>query len=116
MAPESVTLMSNESVATNPFMTPSAEEVVWCDVCTGVKRPASSSCLTCTASYCPEHEQPHRTSSFYAKHPLMDPREALKGRTCSVHRRLLEVSETVRYLLVETRCSSTFTHLSSSER
>uniref|UniRef100_H2RKW3 Bloodthirsty-related gene family, member 30 n=1 Tax=Takifugu rubripes TaxID=31033 RepID=H2RKW3_TAKRU len=78
-------------VATNPFRTASAEEVVWCDVCTGVKRPASSSCLTCTASYCPEHEQPHRTSAFYAKHPLMDPREALKGRTCSLHRRLMEV-------------------------
>ncbi|XP_056879910.1 E3 ubiquitin-protein ligase TRIM21-like isoform X6 [Takifugu flavidus] len=90
-APESVPPMSNERVATNPFRTASAEEVVWCDVCTGVKRPASSSCLTCTASYCPEHEQPHRTSAFYAKHPLMDPREALKGRTCSLHRRLMEV-------------------------
>uniref|UniRef100_H3C3I9 Bloodthirsty-related gene family, member 30 n=1 Tax=Tetraodon nigroviridis TaxID=99883 RepID=H3C3I9_TETNG len=67
------------------------EEVVWCDVCTGVKRPATSSCLTCTASYCAEHEQPHRSTPFYAKHPLMDPREALRGRTCDLHRRLLEV-------------------------
>lgn len=87
---------AKESVAANPFVRASGEEVVWCDVCTGVKRPATSSCLTCTASYCTEHEQPHRTSSFYAKHPLMDPREALRGRTCSVHRRLLEVGETAR--------------------
>lgn len=72
----------------------SGEEVVWCDICTGVKRPATSSCLTCTASYCAEHEQPHRSTPFYAKHSLMDPREALRGRTCALHRRLLEVSGT----------------------
>uniref|UniRef100_A0A3Q4HPJ7 Bloodthirsty-related gene family, member 30 n=1 Tax=Neolamprologus brichardi TaxID=32507 RepID=A0A3Q4HPJ7_NEOBR len=64
---------------------------VWCDVCTGIKQPAVSSCLTCTASYCTEHVQPHHTTPFYAKHPLMDPQEALRGRTCSVHRRLMEV-------------------------
>ncbi|XP_058509517.1 E3 ubiquitin-protein ligase TRIM58-like [Solea solea] len=69
----------------------SGEDVVWCDVCTGVKQPAVSSCLTCTASYCTEHVQPHHTAVFYSKHPLMDPQEALRGRTCSVHRRLLEV-------------------------
>lgn len=71
---------------------PSGEEVVWCDVCTGVKEPAVSSCLTCTASYCALHLQPHRTTSFYSRHPLMDPQEALRGRTCPAHHRLLEVS------------------------
>lgn len=80
---------------TNPFLSssvaPGGEEVVWCDVCTGVKQPAVSACLTCTASYCNEHVQPHHTSSIYAKHPLMDPKEALRGRTCSIHHRLLEV-------------------------
>ncbi|XP_070779214.1 E3 ubiquitin-protein ligase TRIM39-like [Enoplosus armatus] len=74
----------------NPFVTAS-DDVVWCDVCTGVKQPAVSSCLTCTASYCVEHVQPHQTTPFYAKHPLMDPQEALRGRTCSIHHRLLEV-------------------------
>lgn len=77
--------------STNPFVTASGEEVVWCDVCTGIKQPAVSSCLTCTASYCTEHAQPHQTVPFYSKHPLMDPQEALRGRTCSLHRRLLEV-------------------------
>ncbi|XP_047426823.1 E3 ubiquitin-protein ligase TRIM21-like [Mugil cephalus] len=81
--------------STNPFlMAPPeepGEEVVWCDVCTGVKKPAVSSCLTCTASYCTEHVQPHQTTAFYSKHTLMDPQEALKGRTCSLHHRLLEV-------------------------
>jgi len=82
--------------STNPFLTApavvkAAEDVVWCDVCTGVKQPAVSSCLTCTASYCTEHVQPHYTTSFYSKHTLMDPQEALRGRTCAVHHRLLEV-------------------------
>lgn len=67
------------------------EETVWCDVCIGLKRPAVSSCVTCTASYCSEHVTPHRTNAFYANHPLMDPHEALRGRTCSLHHRLLEV-------------------------
>ncbi|KAK5616367.1 hypothetical protein CRENBAI_013126 [Crenichthys baileyi] len=85
-----------DSRSTNPFLSPSLaavapEDVVWCDVCSGVKQPATSSCLTCTASYCYEHLQPHYNTPFYAKHPLMDPREALRGRTCSIHRRLMEV-------------------------
>ncbi|KAL6102349.1 uncharacterized protein ACO6RY_01972 [Pungitius sinensis] len=70
---------------------PSGEDVVWCDVCTGVKEPAVSSCLTCTASYCALHLEPHRTTPFYSRHPLIDPQEALRGRTCPAHHRLLEV-------------------------
>uniref|UniRef100_A0A8C9Y2K1 Bloodthirsty-related gene family, member 30 n=1 Tax=Sander lucioperca TaxID=283035 RepID=A0A8C9Y2K1_SANLU len=70
---------------------PPGEDVVWCDVCTGLKQPAVSSCLTCTASYCSLHLQPHHSTPFYAKHPLMAPQDALRGRTCRVHRRLLEV-------------------------
>uniref|UniRef100_A0A8C4DLM9 Bloodthirsty-related gene family, member 30 n=1 Tax=Dicentrarchus labrax TaxID=13489 RepID=A0A8C4DLM9_DICLA len=83
--------MTPNAGSTNPFLAVCGEEVVWCDVCTGVKQPAISSCLTCTAAYCTEHVQPHKTSPFYAKHPLMEPQEALKGRTCSLHHRLLEV-------------------------
>lgn len=76
----------------NPFLAAAAAggEVVWCDVCTGIKQPAVSSCLTCTASYCNEHVRPHHSTPFYSKHPLMDPQEALRGRTCTAHRRLLE--------------------------
>lgn len=85
--------------STNPFLSPlpapaAPEDVVWCDVCSGVKQPAVSSCLTCTASYCSEHLQPHYNTAFYAKHPLLDPQEALKGRTCTTHRRLMEASST----------------------
>ncbi|CAJ1075485.1 E3 ubiquitin-protein ligase TRIM39 isoform X1 [Xyrichtys novacula] len=83
--------MSTDTSSTNPFVTAPSGEVVWCDVCTGLKKPAVSSCLTCTASYCTEHVQPHHTTPFYSKHPLMDPQEALRGRTCSLHHRLMEV-------------------------
>ncbi|KAI3359602.1 hypothetical protein L3Q82_013786 [Scortum barcoo] len=88
----SVAVTTNaEPGGTNLFLMASGEAVVWCDVCTGVKQPAVSSCLTCTASYCTEHVRPHQTTPFYAKHTLMDPQEALRGRTCSTHNRLLEV-------------------------
>ncbi|XP_029014425.1 E3 ubiquitin-protein ligase TRIM39 [Betta splendens] len=83
-------MMPSSGSTTNPFLM-AGDDVVWCDICTGVKQPAVRSCLTCTASYCTEHVQPHESSPFYSKHPLMDPQEALRGRTCSVHHRLLEV-------------------------
>lgn len=107
--PLEVTTMDDRR-STNPFLAPPPTaaaaaavhigEVVWCDVCTGIKQPAISSCLTCTASYCSEHVQPHNTSSFYAKHPLMDPQEALRGRTCSLHRRLMEARGTAPDILL----------------
>ncbi|XP_058233983.1 E3 ubiquitin-protein ligase TRIM7 isoform X2 [Hemibagrus wyckioides] len=62
-----------------------------CDMCTGRKERAVSSCLTCIASYCETHVQPHHQSPFYTSHQLLDPHEALRGRTCSQHGRLLEV-------------------------
>ncbi|XP_038844512.1 E3 ubiquitin/ISG15 ligase TRIM25-like [Salvelinus namaycush] len=71
----------------NPFL----EEMIKCDVCTGKKQVAISSCLTCTASYCEAHVQPHLNTPFYANHQLLEPREALRGRTCPLHHRLLEV-------------------------
>ncbi|XP_071264207.1 E3 ubiquitin-protein ligase TRIM39-like [Salvelinus alpinus] len=71
----------------NPFL----EEMIKCDVCTGKKQDAVSSCLTCTASYCEAHVQPHLNTPFYANHQLLEPREALRGRTCPLHNRLLEV-------------------------
>ncbi|KAL0992464.1 hypothetical protein UPYG_G00093660 [Umbra pygmaea] len=71
----------------NPFL----DEMILCDLCTGKKQAATSSCLTCTASYCETHVQPHLNTPFYANHRLLDPQEALRGRTCPKHRRLLEV-------------------------
>ncbi|KAK2887359.1 hypothetical protein Q8A67_015587 [Cirrhinus molitorella] len=66
-------------------------EQILCDICRGKKKNAVSSCLTCTASYCEIHVLPHQQTSFYASHQLLDPHEALRGRTCQEHNRLLEV-------------------------
>ncbi|KAJ8404271.1 hypothetical protein AAFF_G00340440 [Aldrovandia affinis] len=71
-----------------------AEASCWeitCDVCTGKKSPAVKACLTCTASYCETHVQPHLQAPCYAHHQLLEPRDALQGRTCPTHHRLLEV-------------------------
>ncbi|XP_030649114.1 bloodthirsty-related gene family, member 30 [Chanos chanos] len=67
------------------------EDEIMCDVCTGRKEKAVSSCLTCTASYCETHVLPHHQTPFYSSHRLLDPKEALRGRTCPEHGRLLEV-------------------------
>ncbi|KAK0155760.1 E3 ubiquitin/ISG15 ligase TRIM25 [Merluccius polli] len=77
--------------ATNPFAPSDPGMVVYCDICAGLRREAVSSCLTCTAAYCIEHVEPHRTSAFYASHRLLDPQEALRGRICTTHKNLLEV-------------------------
>ncbi|XDV35040.1 hypothetical protein PO909_005088 [Leuciscus waleckii] len=66
-------------------------ELIMCDVCSGVKRPAVRTCITCTASYCELHLLPHQNTLFYSSHRLLDPLEALRGRTCPEHGRLLEV-------------------------
>ncbi|XP_056596888.1 E3 ubiquitin-protein ligase TRIM58-like isoform X2 [Triplophysa dalaica] len=67
------------------------DEQIFCDICSGKKQKAVSSCLTCTASYCEIHVLPHHQTSFYSSHRLLDPHEALRGRTCPQHGRLLEV-------------------------
>lgn len=76
----------NPSAAAEPKLEP-----VFCDVCSGVKKPALRSCLTCTASYCDTHLQPHLHTPFYSTHRLLPPHDALRGRTCREHGRLLEV-------------------------
>ncbi|KAJ8251779.1 hypothetical protein GJAV_G00225350 [Gymnothorax javanicus] len=70
---------------------PGSPSEVTCDVCTGRKLPALKSCLTCTASFCENHIQPHYQQPCYSHHQLLEPLEAMKGRTCPIHNRLLEV-------------------------
>ncbi|KPP72302.1 hypothetical protein Z043_108706 [Scleropages formosus] len=65
--------------------------VITCDICTGRKMKAVSTCLTCTASYCDIHVQPHLQNPNYSHHKLLDPSDAFQGRTCPIHNRLLEV-------------------------
>ncbi|XP_067446939.1 tripartite motif-containing protein 16-like [Thunnus thynnus] len=66
-------------------------EDVACDVCTGRKRKALTSCLVCLASYCEEHLQPHFESATFKKHKLVNPSEKLQENICSRHNEVMKM-------------------------
>ncbi|XP_029605148.1 tripartite motif-containing protein 16-like [Salmo trutta] len=65
---------------------------VACDFCTGTrKQKALMSCLTCLASYCETHLQPHYEFPALKKHKLVKATAQLQEKICSHHDKLLEV-------------------------
>ncbi|KAK3516495.1 hypothetical protein QTP70_019884 [Hemibagrus guttatus] len=64
---------------------------VECDSCIGVKEKAVKSCLTCLASYCETHVQPHHESPAFKKHTLISALSNLQEKMCAQHNKLLEV-------------------------
>ncbi|XP_051784115.1 E3 ubiquitin/ISG15 ligase TRIM25-like [Erpetoichthys calabaricus] len=64
---------------------------VECDYCTGKKLKAVKSCLTCTASYCRTHLQPHYEGVAWKDHKLTDPDVNLKEKLCAKHQKSLEI-------------------------
>ncbi|XP_030317991.1 E3 ubiquitin/ISG15 ligase TRIM25 [Calypte anna] len=59
-----------------------------CDSCQ--LAPAVQTCLTCTASFCSEHLQPHRDSPAFRDHQLCPPLRDLQQRKCPQHNKLFE--------------------------
>ncbi|KAI4903259.1 hypothetical protein NFI96_032699, partial [Prochilodus magdalenae] len=68
-----------------------ASSQVLCDICCENKCPALKSCLTCMASYCNTHLEPHTTAAKLKKHKLVDPVENLEDYICQKHDRPLEL-------------------------
>uniref|UniRef100_A0A8C4TLF2 E3 ubiquitin/ISG15 ligase TRIM25-like n=1 Tax=Erpetoichthys calabaricus TaxID=27687 RepID=A0A8C4TLF2_ERPCA len=64
---------------------------VECDFCTGKKFRAMKSCLTCPASYCQTHLQPHYEGDALKHHNLVDPVRNLKEKLCEKHQKSLEM-------------------------
>uniref|UniRef100_A0A8C4X3K2 Tripartite motif-containing protein 16-like n=1 Tax=Erpetoichthys calabaricus TaxID=27687 RepID=A0A8C4X3K2_ERPCA len=64
---------------------------VECDFCTGKKFRAVKSCLTCIASYCQTHLQPHYEVAAWKGHKLVDPDRNLKEKLCEKHQKSLEI-------------------------
>ncbi|XP_039618133.1 tripartite motif-containing protein 16-like [Polypterus senegalus] len=66
-------------------------EDIPCDVCPTKKQKAILTCLTCLASFCEMHFQPHRKSEALKKHKVEKPTRNLEHKMCSKHEKLLEV-------------------------
>ncbi|XP_059906854.1 E3 ubiquitin-protein ligase TRIM39-like [Gadus macrocephalus] len=64
---------------------------VYCDVCTGTKLKAVTSCLECFISYCHTHLEPHQLVAHLKRHLLVDAMDGLEDRACKKHGRLLEL-------------------------
>uniref|UniRef100_A0A8C3SN07 RING-type E3 ubiquitin transferase n=1 Tax=Chelydra serpentina TaxID=8475 RepID=A0A8C3SN07_CHESE len=61
---------------------------VACDSC--LEAAAAKTCLTCMASFCPEHLRPHQESPAFRGHQLCPPLRDLQRRKCPEHNKLLE--------------------------
>ncbi|XP_076580604.1 E3 ubiquitin/ISG15 ligase TRIM25-like [Chaetodon auriga] len=63
-----------------------------CDFCCGTKpNKATMSCLTCLASYCPAHLEPHHSVPVLKKHQLVSATVPLQDKMCTKHNKLMEV-------------------------
>uniref|UniRef100_A0A8C4T0C9 Tripartite motif-containing protein 16-like n=2 Tax=Erpetoichthys calabaricus TaxID=27687 RepID=A0A8C4T0C9_ERPCA len=63
---------------------------VGCDACMEKKHRAVKSCLTCLASFCEEHIQPHYQVPTWQAHRLIDPNENLAQKLCTEHHKNLD--------------------------
>ncbi|XP_047240865.1 tripartite motif-containing protein 16-like isoform X2 [Girardinichthys multiradiatus] len=66
-------------------------EDVACDVCTGRKMKAVKSCLSCPASYCKNHLQPHYNVLGLKKHKLVNPSKKIQENICPRHGEVMKI-------------------------
>ncbi|XP_051791107.1 tripartite motif-containing protein 16-like isoform X1 [Erpetoichthys calabaricus] len=64
---------------------------VLCDFCIRRKVRAVKTCLTCMASYCETHLQPHKHSEVLKRHKLEKPTRNLEEKLCTTHQEVLKM-------------------------
>ena len=64
------------------------KSIVMCDTC--MASEAAKTCLTCMASFCPEHVRPHLENPNYRSHQLREPLADMSERVCPDHHKLME--------------------------
>nr|XP_033470439.1 E3 ubiquitin-protein ligase TRIM47-like [Epinephelus lanceolatus] len=64
---------------------------VLCDICSDLKENAVKSCLTCLASFCEVHLEPHHRVSTFKSHTLLDPVKNLDDKMCKTHNKITEL-------------------------
>ncbi|XP_039616011.1 tripartite motif-containing protein 16-like [Polypterus senegalus] len=91
MVKDLIAQLNDIEVCVSPYLNYSGPDDVPCDVCTGRRLRAVKSCLTCMASYCETHLQPHRQSEAFNAHKLEEPTGNLEEKICTKHQKVLEV-------------------------
>uniref|UniRef100_A0A8C4RM81 Tripartite motif-containing protein 16-like n=1 Tax=Erpetoichthys calabaricus TaxID=27687 RepID=A0A8C4RM81_ERPCA len=89
-----------------------------CDLCPEKKLRAVKTCLTCMASYCETHLQPHRKYEALKRHKLEEPTRNLEEKLCARHQELQELEETFKSVLqaIEKLRSEVIAVISSQKR
>ncbi|XP_051783802.1 tripartite motif-containing protein 16-like isoform X2 [Erpetoichthys calabaricus] len=88
---EVIKKLKKTALSSPPFQNYAGPGDVKCDFCTGKKFRAVKSCLTCMASYCQTHLQPHYEVAALKHHKLVDPDGNLRKKLCEKHQKSLEI-------------------------
>ncbi|XP_035536682.1 tripartite motif-containing protein 16-like [Morone saxatilis] len=80
-----------QAKASPPGTQPPETADVPCDVCSEKKVNAVKSCLTCLASFCEVHLEPHWRVAGLKSHTLLDPVKNLDDRMCKTHSKIPEL-------------------------
>ncbi|XP_043952822.1 tripartite motif-containing protein 16-like isoform X2 [Gambusia affinis] len=88
-----------------PSLTLAAPPDVACDFCSLGRNRATKSCLTCLASYCDEHAEPHYTVPVLQKHELISATVPVGDKVCAEHRKLLDLCCQTDGQLICTECT-----------
>lgn len=81
----------NQRTSPSAALTRAGPTDVTCDFCCGTEpKKAAMSCLTCFASYCPAHLEPHLSVPVLKKHQLVSAMVPLCTKMCKEHNKLME--------------------------